>query len=150
MILEHLHFCLANHACVSLLLCGQPHLLECYYQNYLIGTHMCTCSIRIISFFTLLCKLLTSCNVSNNASLVSARTGDGGGGGVVNQIRTGLDRGRGVRKIPKFVRTSFINDPKVALKFFIKKRLQRKYFPVDIAKFLRTAFVIEHWWLLST
>ena len=89
MILEHLHFCLANHACVSLLLCGQPHLLECYYQNYLIGTHMCTCSIRMISFFTLLCKLLTSCNVSNNASLVSARTGDGGegGGGQPNKDR---------------------------------------------------------------
>ena len=41
MILEHLHFCLANHACVSHLLRGQPHLLECYYQNYLIGTHLC-------------------------------------------------------------------------------------------------------------
>ena len=28
---------------------------------------------------------------------------------------------------------------KVALKFFIKKRLQRKYFLVNIAKFLRAA-----------
>ena len=26
LILEHLHFCLANHACVSHLLHGQPHL----------------------------------------------------------------------------------------------------------------------------
>ena len=33
---------------------------------------------------------------------------------------------------------------KVALKFFIKKRLQQRYFPVNIAKILRTAFVIEH------
>ena len=33
---------LANYAaCVSHLLRGQPHLLECYYRNCLIGTHMC-------------------------------------------------------------------------------------------------------------
>ena len=38
---------------------------------------------------------------------------------------------------------------KVALKFFIKKRLQHRYFPVTNAKFLRTAFVIEHQWLFS-
>ena len=32
---------------------------------------------------------------------------------------------------------------------FIKKRLQHRCFPVNIAKFLRTAFSIEHlWWLL--
>ena len=31
----------------------------------------------------------------------------------------------------------------VSLKFFIKKRLQHKYFPANIAKFLRTAFVIN-------
>ena len=30
---------------------------------------------------------------------------------------------------------------------FVKKRLQHSYFPVDIAKFLRTAFSTEHWWL---
>ena len=35
----------------------------------------------------------------------------------------------------------------VALKFFIKKR--QKYFPVNIAKFLRTAFVIKHGWQFS-
>ena len=39
---------------------------------------------------------------------------------------------------------------KVPLKFFIKKRLQRRYFPVNIAKCLRTAFVIDHQQLLST
>ena len=50
----------------------------------------------MISFFTLQCELFTSCNVSNNASLVSARTGGvgwstkcgqawtGGGGGPKN------------------------------------------------------------------
>ena len=34
---------------------------------------------------------------------------------------------------------------------FIKKRPQRRYFPVNIAKFLRTAFFIEHlqWLLLN-
>ena len=67
-------------------------------------------SNRMISFFTLQCELFTSCNVLNNASLLSTRTG---GVGVVNQMWTGLDRGRGVPKIPKFVGTSFMDDPKV-------------------------------------
>ena len=32
---------------------------------------------------------------------------------------------------------------------FIKKRLQHRCFPLNIAKFLRTAFFIEDlWWLL--
>ena len=39
---------------------------------------------------------------------------------------------------------------KVALKFFTKKRLQHRYFPVNIVKILRTAFVIKDQWLLST
>ena len=29
---------------------------------------------------------------------------------------------------------------------YIKKRLQHRYFPVNIAKVLRTAFFIEHIW----
>ena len=65
-------------------------------------------SNRMISFLTLQCELFLSCNVSNNASLVSARTG---GGGVVNQMWTGLDRGRWGAKILKLVRTSFMDDP---------------------------------------
>ena len=48
------------------------------------NTHVCTSSIRMISFFypsvCLPLQLFTSCNVSTNASLVSARTGGGGGG----------------------------------------------------------------------
>ena len=31
---------------------------------------------------------------------------------------------------------------KAGLKFFIQKKLQHRYFPVNVAKFLRTAFVI--------
>ena len=64
-------------------------------------------------FFTLQCEFFTSCNVLNNASPVSARTGGGGGGGgvMVNQMWTDLDRGTGVPNIPKFVRTSFMDDP---------------------------------------
>ena len=32
---------------------------------------------------------------------------------------------------------------------YIKRKLQHRCFPVNIAKFLRTAFSIEHlWWLL--
>ena len=84
MILEHLHFCLANHACVSHLLRSQPHLLGCYYQNCLIGTHMSVHPVSGLSVFsTLQSELFTSCSVSNNASLVSVQTG---GGGMVNQM----------------------------------------------------------------
>ena len=79
MILEHLHFCLANHACVSDLLRGQPHLLECYYQNCPTGTHMC---------------VLVS-------SLVSAWTG--GGGGQPNIDRPGQGDG-GSQKFPNLCR----------------------------------------------
>ena len=39
---------------------------------------------------------------------------------------------------------------KVGLNFFIKKRPQHRYFPVNIAKFLRTAFVTEHRLLFSS
>ena len=58
-------------------------------------------------FFTLQCELFTSCNVSNNASLVFARTG--GGGRQPNMDRPGQDEGG--LKILKFVRTSFMDDP---------------------------------------
>ena len=49
-------------------------------------------SNRMINFFTLQCELFTSCNVSNNASLVSARTGRGGGG-QLNVDRPGQGEG---------------------------------------------------------
>ena len=58
--------------------------------------------------FTLQCELFTSCNVSNNASLESARTG-GGGGSQPHLDRPG--QGEGVPKIPKFLRKSFMDDP---------------------------------------
>ena len=62
-------------------------------------------SKRMISFFTLQCELFTSCNVSNNASLVEGKGGDG----QPNVERPG--QGEGVPKIPIFVRTSFMDDP---------------------------------------
>ena len=89
------------------LLHGQPHLLQCYYQNCL--THVFTSSIRMISFFTLQCEFSTSCNVSYNASLVSAQTG---GVGVVNQMWKGLDRERGSQKIPNLCGHSLWMTPK--------------------------------------
>ena len=63
-------------------------------------------SNRMISFFTLQCELFTSCNVSNNASLVSAQTGVGGRG-----WSTKCGQREGVPRIPKFVRTFFMDDP---------------------------------------
>ena len=102
MILEHFHFCLANHACVSHLLRGQPHLLECYYRNCLLRTNMCVHPISEWSgFFTLQCELFTSYGVSNNTSLVYARTGGGVGGGGCqpNVDRPGEEEG-GSPKFP--------------------------------------------------
>ena len=84
----------SNHACVLHLLRGQPHLLEWYYRNCLIGTHMCVHPVSEWSvFFTLQCELFTSWNVSNNDSLVSARTGGGEGGGQPNVERPGQGEG---------------------------------------------------------
>ena len=109
MILEDLHFCLVNHACVTFTSWSTPSFGMLLSKLSNRKTHVCTSSIRMISFFTLQCELFTSCNVSNNASLVSAWAG---GQGVDNQMWTGLGRGRGVPKIPKFVRTFFMDDPK--------------------------------------
>ena len=101
MILEHLSFCLVNNVCMSHLLRYQPHLLECYYQNCLIGTHMCVHPVSEWSvFLTLQCELFTSCNISNDASLLSAQKW--GAGGMVNQMWTGLDRGS--QKFPNLCR----------------------------------------------
>ena len=44
-------------------------------------------------------------------SIKDVRTVGGEGVRVINQMWTGLDRERGVPKIPKFVRTSFMDDP---------------------------------------
>ena len=43
-------------------------------------------------FFTLQCEFVTSCNFSNDASLVSARTGGWGGGGVREDGQPNVDR----------------------------------------------------------
>ena len=96
------------------------------------NTHVCTSSIRMIIFFTLQCELFTSCNVSNNASLVSAQTG---GGEVVNQMWAGLDRGRGVSKISKFVRTSFMDDPFWKLVMYVKSAKKSLRKAVDLITF---------------
>ena len=87
----HFISCLC-HACVSHLLRGQHHHLECYYRNFLIGTHMCVHPVSEWSvYFTLQCELFPSCNVSNNTSLLSARTR--GGGGQPNVDRPGQREG---------------------------------------------------------
>ena len=56
---------------------------------------MCTSISELSVFFTLQCELFTSCNVSNNASLVSTRAGGGGrgGGGQTNVDRPGQGEG---------------------------------------------------------
>ena len=58
-------------------------------------------------FFTLQCELFTSCKVFNNASFVSTRTGGGGWSTKCGQAWIG----EGGAKVPKFLRTSFMNDP---------------------------------------
>ena len=51
-------------------------------------------SNRMISFFTLQCELFLSCSVSNNVSLVSARTGGGGGQPNVDRLGQGMVGGK--------------------------------------------------------
>ena len=101
------YVCISCHTCVSCYVMPMPCLCVTFtswstpsfgmllskFSNR--NTHVCTSSIRMISFFTLQCEFFTSCNVSKNASLLSPRTG---GEGVVNQVWTGLDRGSGAPK----------------------------------------------------
>ena len=61
--------------------------------------------------------------------------------------KTGILKNQQHSQESTYVLVSF---DKVALNFFIKKRLQHWYFSVKIARFFRTAFVVEHQWLLST
>ena len=76
-----------------------------------IGMFFTLFSNRIISFFTLQYEFFLICNVSNNASLVSARTGGGGGQPNVDRLGQGEAKGGGGGvKIPKLVRTSFMDD----------------------------------------
>ena len=82
MILEHLHFCLVNHACMSHLLCGQPHLLECYYQNCLIRTCMC---VHPVSEWSVFLPFNVNCSQVAMFQIMAAlcvhREGEGRGGG---------------------------------------------------------------------
>ena len=114
MISEHLHFLFGQSCpCVTFTSWSTPSFGMLLSKLSNRKTHVCTSSIRMISFFTLQCELFTSCNVSNNASLVPAWIG-GVGGEVFNQFNqmwTGLDREMGVPKILKFVRTFFMDDP---------------------------------------
>ena len=79
MISEHLHFLFGQSClCVTFTSWSTPSFGMLLSKLSNRKTHVCTSSIRMISFFTLQCELFTSCNVSNNASLVPARTGGWG------------------------------------------------------------------------
>ena len=88
---ECINFCLANHACVPHLLRGQPHLLECYYRNCLIGTHVCTSSIRVISFFYPSVWIVHKLQCFKYCQ-PCVRTDKGKGGGQPNVDRLGRER----------------------------------------------------------
>ena len=90
---------------VSHFLRGQPDLLGCYYWNCLIGKHMYVHPVSELGFFTLPCELFISCNVS----LLSTWTDRQGWSTKFGLVWTW---GGGIPKIPKFVRTSFMDDPK--------------------------------------
>ena len=84
------------------------------------NTKVCTSSIRMISFF--LCESFTSYNVSNNATLRPYGQGKrvgGGRGGVVNQMWTDLDRGRGGPNNSK-LQTSFMDDSQMKVIVWMK------------------------------
>ena len=78
-------------------------------------------------FFTLQCELFISCNVSNNAGLVSAWTRGGGRGDQPNVDRPG--QGKWVQKISKFVRAPFMDDPKVQKKKIALQNLCQNHNP---------------------
>ena len=68
------------------------------------------------------------------------------GGGIGNSAEGGFRRSKGFCKIHRKtpVLESFVNKiADLTDSNFIKKRLQHRYFPVNIAKFLRTAFFTE-------
>ena len=71
------------------------------------NTHVCTFSMRMISFFL---PFSVNCSQVAMFQIMPILCLQGQGEGVVNQRWTGLDRGRRVPKIPKFVRTSFMDD----------------------------------------
>ena len=58
-----------------------------------------------------------------------------GGGGVVNQMWTGLDRGRGVPKILKFAQTSFMDDSFHKLVMYAKSAKKSLRKAVDLIVF---------------
>ena len=78
------------------------------------NAHMSTSSIRMISFFNVQCELFTSCNLSNNLSLVSPQ-GSGGGGGQPNVDRYGQG-GQEVQKFPNLCRHPLCMTPMTAQK----------------------------------
>ena len=61
--------------------------------------------------------------------------------GVVKQMWTGLDRGRGVPKIPKFMRTSFVDDSYVrSIIYYVRKIFQQ---------ILGSPIIWQYWYKLS-
>ena len=83
------------------------------------NTRVCISSIRMISFFfTLQCELFTSCNVTNNLTVLCLhRQGEGGRGEGGGGWLTKREQVEEVPKIPKFEWTSFMDDP---LQYLIK------------------------------
>ena len=77
---------------------------ECMERNVMTSVRILFSFECFLRFFTLQCELFTSCNVSNNASLVSARTG--GGGEQPNLDRPGQGEG-GSQKFPNLCGNPF-------------------------------------------
>ena len=81
-------FQLASNACVSHLLRGQLNLLECYYWNCLIGTHMC---IHPVSEWSVFLPFSVNCSQAAMIQIMPAlclhRQGEGVGGGQPNVDR---------------------------------------------------------------
>ena len=79
------------------------------------NTHVCTSSIRMISFFSFSMNCSQVAMFQIMPALCPHGQGEGGavreggGGGQPNVDRPGQEGG-GIPKIPKFVRTSFMDD----------------------------------------
>ena len=115
--LDNLAVCLHIKFCILLVFNR-----ECMERNVMISFRILSsleCFLRYFQtewlvFFTLQCELFTTCNISNNASLVSARTGGGSergrGGGQPNLDRHGQGRW-GSQKFPNLFRNPLWMNP---------------------------------------
>ena len=109
--MEHLHICLTNHACVTFTSWSTPSF-------GMLLSKLSNRNTRVYNQYQndlLFLPFSVNCSQVAMFQIMPTLCPHNQGEGVVNQMWTGLERGRGVPEIPKFVRTSFMNDSKLEM-----------------------------------